>query len=200
MKRDVWDEISKGYAKKRGFGRGARKGEKTFLKNVVEEINAKSVLDVGCGSGHHVRSLKSLGINAMGMDFSIGMLNEARAFGNDSYVLGNALEMPFRRNSFDLLICMGNTIGSVEDAEKAICEMLRVAGKSILLEFRQEKGKKGFLKRRFDDSEYGVRVWSEKEVGKMMNDMFSDGKIKGFRIITGKKIARSQFFYCLAEK
>jgi SAM-dependent methyltransferase len=52
--------------------------EVQFLMDVLELRPGMSVLDLGCGTGRHARELAKRGIKVTGVDFSEGMLREAR--------------------------------------------------------------------------------------------------------------------------
>ncbi len=197
--KDMWNTLAKGYAAKHGFGKGSLSHEKKMLRKFLSGCQDNIVLDVACGSGRHVRSLKSLGLQAIGIDFSIGMLSEARKLGKDDYVLADARELPFASDSFGCCICMGNSVGSFSEPESAISEMLRIS-KAVLIEFRHESGKSGVLKRRFDKGFYEIRVWSIDEVAKMMKELHDSGAISSFHIEKSPPLGRGYFFYAVVEK
>ena len=192
-----WDFLAPGYAEKRGFGRGLMPAEKRMLRKILAKAGNGPVLDVGCGPGRHVRFTNSMGINALGIDFSLGMLSEGRKLGNEQYVLGDACAMPFASCSFGSVICMGNTIGSVDDPQKLAGEMLRVCKRSLLIDFRHEKGKKGSLKRGFDEGSYDIRVWTPGEAMSMLSTLSGDLEIS---LEKGQEVERGFFFYAIIRK
>jgi SAM-dependent methyltransferase len=192
--REIWNNLSRGYAPKHGFGRGLMRSEKEMLGKFLSQNKIKTILDIACGPGRHVRSFKNLGLRPMGIDFSIGMLREAKNLGNEDYVLADAHILPFADNSFDCSVCLGNSMGSLEP-EKAIKEMLRVSKKICISDFRHENGKQGNLSRRFDSSEYPIRVWTGSEVESMLKSM----KLN-FRLSRGQPLERGYFFYAMIYK
>lgn len=192
--KELWNSISHGYSVKRGYGKGLMTGEKRALAEIFMKHEIRSVLEVGCGAGRHVRSLRSMGIPAVGIDFSFGMLREARKLGNEPYALADAYNLPFSDMSFDCVSCLGNTIGSL-DAQRAALEMMRVSRRICVIDFRMERGKSGILERRFDGETYGIRVWNHGEVKKMLMDMEVD-----FYLKTGQKLCRGYFFYAVIRK
>lgn len=196
---ETWDIIAKGYAEKRGFGKGSIDHEKNMIVDFLSDRKPNLVIDVGCGTGRHVRSMKSMGINVIGTDFSREMLKEARKLGKDDYLISDAHELPFVTDSIDCCICMGNSIGSFSKPEKAMLEMIRVS-KSLLIEFRHESDKSGILKRRFDMCEYNIRVWSLEEVSEMLNEFYESEIISSFKIVIGQKLQRGYFFYAVIDK
>lgn len=106
------------------------------------------VLSVGCGVGAEVEALNERGFESWGLDAG----NRSRAWMQrrhpDRYVLGNALCLPFTRDSFDLVVlgCVIPHIGVVKDSyvttpdfvekrERAVLEVVRVtrAGGYVML-------------------------------------------------------------------
>ena len=71
------------------------------------EQNMK-VLDVGCGTGVHLDVYRRSGCELYGIDNSPSMLDVARnRLGEDADLrLGDATEMPYESNTFDLIVCM----------------------------------------------------------------------------------------------
>ena len=85
-------------------GRRADRQEKTLIKQLLKGFpSARSILDVGCGTGHFTRWFSQQGKQVIGLDASRAMLNEAKRFGSKLLLQGNALEIPFTSNSFDLI-------------------------------------------------------------------------------------------------
>lgn len=96
------------------------------LKNEYEigEIVNKSspssksrVLDVGCGTGHHVASLGSKGYDVLGIDISPSMIEKAKEnFPNYKFEVADALDgAKFQPDSFTHILCMYFTIYYFQD-------------------------------------------------------------------------------------
>lgn len=83
-----------------------------FIRDWINRLAKKGAraLDMGCGWGRHMRLLCIGGFEAIGLDSSIGMLAKAKAnldragyeFG---LIEGDAAEIPFPAECFDLVIC-----------------------------------------------------------------------------------------------
>ncbi len=75
--------------------------ELAFLK---EHANPDMrVLDIGCGNGRFYPIVKERKVTYTGVDNSQGLLNEARKkFPEGNFVLGDATELPFPDNTFDI--------------------------------------------------------------------------------------------------
>jgi ubiquinone/menaquinone biosynthesis C-methylase UbiE len=86
------------------------------------------ILDVGCAKGFLVRDLKESGIDAYGIDISEYALENCDPSIVGRLHLGNAVSLPFKTNSFDVVISI-NTVHNLErpDCVKAIREIQRVS-------------------------------------------------------------------------
>ncbi len=66
-----------------------------------------SILDVGCGTGDHMRLFSQIGFQAtVGLDFSGRQVRQARAKNpqrKDAVIVGDVLSPPFSNNSFDIV-------------------------------------------------------------------------------------------------
>jgi len=193
MKENVWDKIANIYAKKKYFGRSLFEEEKKILNKLIKKDEL--ILDAGCGAGRHVRFLSSKGFSVVGLDYSKKMIFNAKKLMNGLYVIGDIRELPFKDSVFDTTICLGNTIGSVEDVEifleKIINEMKRVTKNNLIIEFRSN-GKKEI--RRIGNKKYEVKTWKIEEVKNILSSL----NLK-FKIIKGKMLANSYFFYALCD-
>ncbi|CAG1016373.1 partial demethylmenaquinone methyltransferase / 2-methoxy-6-polyprenyl-1,4-benzoquinol methylase, partial [Anaerolineales bacterium] len=77
------------------------------LLELARHIDAKAVLEVGSGTGYWLNLLNQGTSQLYGLDFSAGMIAQAR---NQPAPLkltrGTATRLPFRSGSFDLLYCV----------------------------------------------------------------------------------------------
>jgi len=84
------------------------------------------VLDVGCGTGHHMASLREHGFEVAGVDGSPGMLDQARANNPGAEIRQADVEdIPFDAGSFDFVLCI-EVLRYLPDPEPCIREMARV--------------------------------------------------------------------------
>jgi ubiquinone/menaquinone biosynthesis C-methylase UbiE len=116
--------------------------EEEVLAEIVTKERPKRVLDVGCGWGRHLETLLNEGVEfAAGIDKEPSMILKAKdlykKYGNNRILLKleDAGDLSFDDGSFDMVICMTNTFGNMEDEtrEKAIEEMYRVLKKGGVL-------------------------------------------------------------------
>ena len=75
------------------------------------------ILDIGCGTGHHVAFLEQNGISAVGVDNSSAMIAKAKAnYPNYNFRLGDALDAnAFQYQSFTHILCMYFTKYYIKD-------------------------------------------------------------------------------------
>ena len=85
-------------------------------------IKAKSprgttILDIGCGTGHHVGKFTEQGFNTLGLDISNAMITQAKSiYPNGNFQQGDALNSSiFSFNTFTHILCIYFTIYYFED-------------------------------------------------------------------------------------
>lgn len=97
-----------------------------YLESILENVDGKSVLDVGCGEGRYCRVLRERGAKTTGIDPVQDFVEAARSLDPvGDYVLGIAEELPFPDASFDLVLSY-LTLIDIPDIRLAIPEMVRV--------------------------------------------------------------------------
>lgn len=88
--------------------------------------SGQSLLDVGCGTGHHVRDLTSRGFRVSGVDGSEEMLKVARRVNPGADLRQADVEaMPYDAASFDWLLSI-EVLRYLPDFRKTVMEMGRV--------------------------------------------------------------------------
>jgi ubiquinone/menaquinone biosynthesis C-methylase UbiE len=114
-------------------GRRADRLEKALLKRLLAGFSrARTLLEVGCGTGHFTRWFGEQGLQVMGLDLSSPMLVEAVLLGSPPCVLGDALALPFLDGAFDL-VALITTLEFVTDPIQALSEAIRVAQHGLIL-------------------------------------------------------------------
>ena len=100
-----------------------------------------SILDVGCGTGSHLELYQRYKCNLYGLDLSPSMLNVARKRLGDSTQLdlGDAMDMPYEDDMFDLVISM-LSLHEMSSATrsavlKEIMRVLKNDGRILLIDF-----------------------------------------------------------------
>ncbi len=86
------------------------------------------ILDLGCGAGTYVRFLTSLGHRVVGLDYSLPSLYRALSADkrrDGHYTGGEAYNLPFCNESFDLVVSIG-ILQVLECPERVFDEIFRV--------------------------------------------------------------------------
>jgi len=97
-----------------------------------------SLLDYGCGAGRSTRFLKRLGFNAVGVDVSQDMLEQARSKdGSGEYHHIPSGILPFEYSTFDLIFSsfVFLEVSRIEEIERILKEMKRVLRKDGIIIF-----------------------------------------------------------------
>lgn len=90
------------------------------IKNKIVPNGRTVILDVGCGTGHHVDKLSQYGLTVIGVDKSTSMIDKAKKnYPDYNFTVGDALDDTiFQYNQFTHIICLYFTIYYFEDKMK----------------------------------------------------------------------------------
>lgn len=105
------------------------KKEKDYLR--IHIFPGTNILDVGCGVGEHLELITLRAHIAIGIDHQPEMVKLAKErlsrYQNTYVYEQDATNLKFPDNSFEYVLCMGNTFGNFGDKKiKALQEMKRV--------------------------------------------------------------------------
>lgn len=102
----------------------ARSDYAFYLKLVM---SARSVLDVGCGTGSLLRRARELGYagRLCGLDPASGMLNQARQRTDIEWVLGDLSQVDWHR-AFDLIIMTGHAFQEFTEDDELRAALARI--------------------------------------------------------------------------
>jgi len=148
---------------------------------IINKYSSGRVLNLCCGTGIHQSDI--------GIDVSINMLNQAKAKGLKNLVLGNALNLPFPKKSFDTVICMSSILVA-GDYARAFSEIYRVLKRDgiaiISLPSRWDYyEKRSFFKRLLFNDRHASKTFHVNDI-LMRIRLFSKkefiGMLKGFRL------------------
>jgi ubiquinone/menaquinone biosynthesis C-methylase UbiE len=96
------------------------------LLDAAQVIAGNRVLDVACGPGYGAGHAAARGAEAIGLDFSFAMVEEARTrFPGVAFDVGDAQQLDLPDDRFDAVVCMFG-IAHFPDADAAINEAFRV--------------------------------------------------------------------------
>lgn len=88
-----------------------------YIINSTSPSSTSKILDVGCGTGHHVASLSAKGLDVVGIDISESMIKKAKEnFPDYKFNISDALNNnAFEPNTFTHILCMYFTIYYMQD-------------------------------------------------------------------------------------
>ena len=115
------------------------KFNETFIE-FVKKTSPNTILDVGCGEGFMIRNIKDIlpSCNIIGIDISNNALAMAKKKCPDVDLrIGNATELQFEDESFDLVIC-SEVLEHIKTPEVTLSELCRVSANNILLSVPNE--------------------------------------------------------------
>lgn len=118
--------------------RGAWIGEEEYrlLASLLVPNPSETLLDVGCGTGYFTCRFATDAAdgNVVGVDIDLNMLRFAD--GHSAHGIGlvaaDACLLPFRDNSFDLVVSV-TALCFIHEEQQALREMLRVARRRVVL-------------------------------------------------------------------
>ncbi len=147
---DYWDGSRKtGYGGMNYDGRWRKVAQAMADHYKLEPGNR--ILDIGCGKGYLLYDFTQVvpGVEVVGLDISQYAIDHAKPEIKDKLVQGNARELPFESDSFDLVVSI-TTLHNLPcyDLDKALREMERVGKKRKFLcveSYRNESEKANLL-------------------------------------------------------
>lgn len=103
--------------------------EEPLIEKLLGDVRGLEILDVGCGTGRHSVRMAAAGARVTALDFSAGMLEQARqkAGGRDVRFQVHDLSqpLPFAENNFDRVLC-ALVVDHIEKLDELFSEMHRV--------------------------------------------------------------------------
>ena len=129
------------YARARFGSRRAAERDPRIVERILQQYQVRPsmrpVLDAPCGTGRLRAVLERGGLRYVGLDLSDSMLDEAASTGSTDLVRGAIDSLPFRDDSFDLVLCcrLLHHLHDPEDLQAAIGELVRVSQRLVIASF-----------------------------------------------------------------
>ncbi len=108
--------------------------------SLLKPLKVDTILDAGCGEGFTLVKIQraKIGKRAQGIDNSATAIKLAKKhYPNLLIEKGSIYELPYKDSSFDLVVST-EVLEHLEDPEKALSEIKRVASKYVLLSVPNE--------------------------------------------------------------
>lgn len=143
-------------------------------------LNPKTALDVGCGTGQLVKSLRSFGIEADGVEISKDAINMVDPDVKDYITYGDVTDLPAKDSSYDLVITF-DVLEHIEKEKirKSVSELVRVSRKHILSKIYTRENKymalfhsKDFSRISIFSKEYWTTIFKQEEKAAVLKNSF----------------------------
>ena len=182
---EYWDILYDDFHKYQSFTKYELKRRKEIVFNFIDKIKPnknKRALDLGCGTGHYLIQLHSMGFQCFGADISEEMLQRTRdkfisSKSNDlTLINSDCYKLPIDDNYFDLIICIG-VLEYLDSEKKALIEMKRIIlpGGFVIVTFPNFYKLRNLLNPYY----YIVRIWTY---------LFSKKSARSFQSSENKKV------------
>jgi ubiquinone/menaquinone biosynthesis C-methylase UbiE len=123
-----YDQIATTYDAR--YTSGLYDGVLEVVRDLVAAQKPEAVLEVGCGTGYWLAAVRATGARVYGLDYSLEMLRRARSRSAARLVRATARLLPFRCETFDLILCV-NAIHHFERVDAFLAQarqLLRPSG------------------------------------------------------------------------
>ena len=119
-----YDQIARTYDQR--YQRNPYMGVESALRQFIGSRPGLRILEVGCGTGHWLERLRAPEARLVGLDFSAGMLAQARKrLPEMALIHGQAERLPLPAASFDRIFCI-NAIHHFADKPAFLAEARRL--------------------------------------------------------------------------
>ena len=176
------DETSRKY-----FGKSTRGITGLFIQNVLKtlkELNPKSILDIGCGTGYIIKKIKnSLDVEIVGCDINTNRLSIASKVFGRKLVTADITKLPFKNSSFDAVIAV-EILEHLNDIDAAISEIKRVSKNYVIITVPNEPFFKlaNFLRgkniKTFGNTPDHIHLFNKHSLEKALSKHFSNVQVK----------------------
>ncbi len=102
--------------------------EKRLILDLAEPRTGEKMLDVGIGTGFFALEFLKRGAEITGIDVSLNMLEIARRKGFENVSPGDAVDLSFPDETFDLVVSI-TALEFIKEPRRAVSEMFRVCKK-----------------------------------------------------------------------
>jgi ubiquinone/menaquinone biosynthesis C-methylase UbiE len=140
-RRADYDQIASTYDRR--YERNSYAGVERALRRFVGSQTGRQILEVGCGTGHWLEFLQARSAHLTGLDFSAGMLAQAKMrLPGIPFVQGTAERLPCGAETFDRVFCI-NALHHFPDKAAFLAEthrILRANGMILIIGLDPQRG------------------------------------------------------------
>lgn len=171
-----------------------------WLSSIIEFTAARSVLDIGSGTGRALRFLAARHpkLRLLGVEPVAELRDRAYEQGvaRDLLVAGDALCLGGEADSFDI-VCEFGALHHIRDHKRAVGEMARVAASGVFLSDSNNFGQGSFSSRSLKQMLNAIGVWPLakfiKSRGKGYEYSEGDGIYYSYSIFSSLPVVRAKF-------
>jgi SAM-dependent methyltransferase len=121
-----------------------------FFNLIIKKYGIKinQTLDIGCGEGFFTNLLDDIGFNVCGLDLDMKNLKEACKKYHSNFLIGDARQLPFSPNTFDLILSRGlstfytDNIESASEQRNVLLKLLKTGGILVFITSSNLSGKR----------------------------------------------------------
>lgn len=101
--------------------------EKAVALNLIQKLNAKRVMELGCGLGHYTHRISKLGVEVLGVDISSTAIEKARSnYPNCKFITGDILDFQVYEEFRPEVIVMAEITWYVLDKLDEFIEFMKI--------------------------------------------------------------------------
>lgn len=170
-----------------------------WMFGLIEQRRYTSVLDVGSGTGRVLRYLKERSpVKLLGIEPSADLrtIGHSHGLGSDLLIAGDALNLPFPDDSFDL-VCAYGVLHHIGDHARAVSEMMRVARRAVFISDANNFGQGSPIVRAVKQTLCAARLWRLADLirtsGKGYHYSDGDGVFYSYSIFDDVPIIQRKF-------
>jgi ubiquinone/menaquinone biosynthesis C-methylase UbiE len=121
------------------IGRYLLESQEALLMEMLAPLEARTILDVGTGTGRAALGLAAAGAHVVGLDASAEMLRVARRRATDAglppvFGVADAQHLPLASGAVDAAVCL-RLLMHVIDWRRAVAELCRVSRWRVIVDF-----------------------------------------------------------------
>ena len=134
----------------------------SLLRGVLDYLDARSILDIGSGTGRALIYLKNKrpDLKIIGVEpvTALREVGYTKGLSKDELVPGDAQQLAFSDGEFDI-VCEFGVLHHIRDPARVVAEMLRVAKKAIFISDANNFGQGSALKRGIKQTLHTFGMW-----------------------------------------